>query len=490
MRKKRTGILATAGVSLAAALTITGLAVSAARATSPVSATALSSVVFGTNMPLFDGNEQMLSNTGTQAIIKGWHTPVIRVPFRTGLSDSVELQALQTVKNIGAAPLVIIHGAADSNVLSDDTHLLALTAQVFGSSTVYVEYGNEEDLAGIGAQQYTTSWNATIPSLKAAHPSYKYIGPVNFQQNPGYIGYFVGHANPLPDLVSWHEYVCGPIDATTICFSHLANWKTHVTNTNNAEVAAIGHTIPFFISEWNMDPQNDPRYLNQSVIGPWTTQAIQEMESLVPMGLAGAQQYCADSHGGGFELIDSSNNLTYQGAAFQGAMGPSPSPSPTTPSPSPTTPSPSPTTPSPSPTQTSPSPSPSPTPGSIRYDFENGTTQGWAPAFGSITDANSTVRAWSGTHSLAITSTGGYQAVRGSASLTAGTQVTYHVWSPAAGVHVVPFVTAGWTNTFASGVTLAAGWNIVTWKAPVAAAQAGLQVNTFTGTLYLDAVSW
>ena len=104
--------------------------------------------IFGTNMGLYDGNEQMFQ-PATQAILEGWHTPVVRMPFRGSLSDGVELQALNAIKTMGATPLVIVHGAVDSTVLSDDQHLLALTAQVFGSSTVYVEYGNEEDLAGV-----------------------------------------------------------------------------------------------------------------------------------------------------------------------------------------------------------------------------------------------------------------------------------------------------------------------------------------------------
>ena len=51
-----------------------------------------SAAVFGTNMPLFDGNEQMLTNSGTQQVLASWHPPVIRMPFRTNLSDSVEIR--------------------------------------------------------------------------------------------------------------------------------------------------------------------------------------------------------------------------------------------------------------------------------------------------------------------------------------------------------------------------------------------------------------
>src|SRR2546427_3174775 len=284
-------------------------------------AAALDARVFGTNMGLFDGSEQVLTSAATRQFLVGWHTPVIRMPFRSSLTDAVELQALQVIKSIGATPLVIVRGAVDTNVLADDTHELALVAQVFGTSTVYVEYGNEEDLSGVSATTYTTSWNAVVPSLKAAYPTYQFIGPVNFQAAPTYIGYFVGHAVPKPDIVSWHWYVCSPTDATTACMSRIASLPTHVNDTNNAEIAAVGHTFPFFISEWNMDPQTgDARYSDPTVIGPWTTQALQMLNSQVPAGLVGAQQYVAASHGD-FALINSSSALTPQGQAFQAAMG-------------------------------------------------------------------------------------------------------------------------------------------------------------------------
>ncbi|HVM67697.1 MAG TPA: hypothetical protein VMU14_22680, partial [Acidimicrobiales bacterium] len=323
--------------SAAVALLVT-FAISRSAVQGITPASSVDSSIFGLNMGLFDGNEQMLSNAGTRAIYAAWHTPVVRMPFRSGLSDAVELQALTAISSIGATPLVIVHGATDANVLADDTHLLSLAAQVFGSSLVYVEYGNEEDLAGVNATTYTNSWNATVPTLKSLHPTYKFIGPVNFQYNPTYIGYFVGHAQPLPDIVSWHEYVCNTSETTSYCMSHIANWATHVSLTNAAEVTAIGHTVPFMITEWNMDPQNDPRYLDPAVMGPWTAAALQELQQLVPDGLVGAQLYCADSHGGGFELVDSSNALTPEGAAFAGALGsPPPAPATTTTTGAPTT---------------------------------------------------------------------------------------------------------------------------------------------------------
>jgi hypothetical protein len=469
-----------------AALVIAASFALALQIVSSFGSSAPDSRIFGTNMGLYDGNEQMFQ-PATQSILEGWHTPTVRMPFRSGLSDGTELQALNTIKTVGATPLVIVHGAVDANVLTDDQHLLSLTAQVFGSSTVYVEYGNEEDLIGVNDVTYTNSWNAVVPALKQQHPTYQFMGPVNFHADPTYIGYFVGHANPAPDVVSWHEYTCGPSDSTSTCMNHIANWSSHVANTNAAEVSAVGHAVPFMITEWNMDyATGDARYSDPSVIGPWTTQALQALNSLVASGLVGAQQYVAANHGD-FALINSAAGLTPQGQAFTAAMSgvsqtPSPSPS-SSPSPS-----------------ASPSLSPVPNltsnlaPGSVRFDFEDATAQAWGHGmgWGAITAMNSATHAYSGSQSLAITSSGGYQAIGVRVGgLTGGTAVTYHIWAPQA-LNVIPFVTdTSWHNTFAATVTLQPGWNTVTWTAAnVTITNIGLQVNQFSGTIYLDAVGW
>ena len=726
-------------LSAAVVLLVAGIVVNAkpSMASSPV--------IYGTNMGLYDANEQMFQPS-TQAILEGWQTPVIRVPSRSSLSDATELQALQTVKTIGATPLFIVHGAVDSNVMADDQHLLALAAQVFGSSTVYVEYGNEED-ASVSASAYTASWNAVVPTLKAQHPTYQFIGPVTAYAYTSYIATFVQNANPAPDVVSWHEYACGPGGSTSSCFGAIANWSSHVASINAAERTAAGRTFPFMITEWNMDYADDPRYSDPTVIGPWTTQALQELNSLVASGLIGAQQYVAATHSSDFQLINPDNSLTPQGQAFSASRlgtpapapsplpspspGPSPSPSPncgggtgitlsgsqsasvlndvyhlqanewassapfsvtsnscaqfqiasssisnstsgppgaypslyrgchwgnctsnsglpltvssvetpgtlttsfdtsvitggawddsydiwwnaasatsnnssnglemmiwlshlgpvqpagsvvasnvniggqsynvwhagsspggtvsfvlTTPANSVTnldlgplatdavargymlnswylidveagfepwiggqglqvnsfsvcdsagcqsaspTPMPAPSPrPSPSPT---PSPSPSPTPGpaaagSTHYDFEDGTLQGWGKRWGTITVANSSAEAYDGTHSLAITSTGGYQAVGArTPGLSSGMSITYRIWTPQP-VAVAPFATDNaWHNYFWPTTFLSAGWNTVSWKVPSMAVVTGigLQVNLFNGTVYLDEASW
>src|SRR6266516_4880053 len=273
------------------------------------------------NDSLFDANDQLMNDPTTQAILKTHNTPIVRMPFRDALTDAQDIQALNAIKNTGAAPLVIVHGACVSDPYTIDSHWLSLVAQVFTTGPVYVEYGNEEDLScnggsGISATAYQASWNAVVSQLKAtpAYSSYYFIGPVTYQSNPTYIATFVNGANPQPDYISWHEFVCSSSDSDSYCSTHINNWATHIADTNSA-VQAIGHTIPIMITEWNLDPGKDRRYSNQSFIQQWTKSALSEWNILTASGLYAAFNYTCESHPD-FQLIDSSDNFTYQGAVF------------------------------------------------------------------------------------------------------------------------------------------------------------------------------
>jgi hypothetical protein len=229
-------------------------------------------------------------------------------------------KALNAIKNTGAAPLVIVHGACVSDPYTIESHWLSLVAQVFTTGPVYVEYGNEEGLScnggsGISATTYQASWNAVVPQLKATYPSYAFIGPVTFQSDRTYIATFVNGAKPQPDYISWHKFVCSSSDSDSDCLSHINNWATHITNTNSAVQNAIGQTIPIMITEWNLDPGKDGRYSNQSFIQQWTINALIEWNGLTAHGLYAAFNNTCESHPD-FQLIDSSDNLTYQGAVF------------------------------------------------------------------------------------------------------------------------------------------------------------------------------
>lgn len=261
-----------------------------------------------------------MNDPKTQGILRQHGTLIVRVPMRDNLNDAQNLKAFQAVKNVGAAPLLIVHGACVADPFTVDTHWLSLAAQVFSSGPVYVEYGNEEDLGCNGgprfsAAQYQASWNSVVPRLKATYPQYLFVGPVTSSANPSYVAAFVNGAQPQPDFISWHEYVCSASQSDSYCLSHINNWATHVGTTNAAVQSAVGHTIPILITEWNLDPGDDARYGDAGFMQQWTSQALAEWSYLASSGVYAAFIYTSESHPG-FQLIDGGDNLTAQGLAF------------------------------------------------------------------------------------------------------------------------------------------------------------------------------
>lgn len=283
--------------------------------------------IFGINMSLYDNQDHLLTVPGTRRLFRQWGVPLIRVPLRAILDDSTLLGAMRAVRQVGAAPMLILRGPAGDalpSVLAQDEHLMDLVHSVFGNGTAYLEFGNEPDLAGIAPADYRTAWNTVIRELRKRYPTaaYRFVGPVLSRvdgDHAAYIATFLDGADPVPDALSWHEYVCSAHDDWEgVCVGHLANWAKHVTNVESRVTATIGHELPFFISEWNVDPNYpSPLYDHAARIGGWTAKAITRLENLGP-NLAGAMIYTATDHGN-FALVTGTDTVTAQGAAFRDA---------------------------------------------------------------------------------------------------------------------------------------------------------------------------
>jgi hypothetical protein len=272
-------------------------------------------LIFGTNMALYDSSDQLLNSMASLQLLKHADVPIIRMPFRSPRGNISEVKALRAIQFIGAIPLVIVHGPTDPNALADDRQLIQLVGNIFGTGLVYVEFGNEPDLAGVDAQGYAASWNAVIPTLKAMAPTYKFIGPSTSTFDPSYLATLDKFANPRPDANSWHEYVCTPNSSDEDCLARLADWTTHILQINNAVSAAIGTAVPLMITEWNLDASVDPRVADQSFMRAWTARALQTLAANTTNGLIGAMQYCVASNEK-FNLIDPANSLTPEGQVF------------------------------------------------------------------------------------------------------------------------------------------------------------------------------
>ncbi len=364
----------------------------------------VSPLLFGTNLGLFDSNDQVLNSASTRTALSQMHMRIIRMPVRSSLSEETEIVAAQTIKSIGAIPLVVLRGAVDSTVLADDTRIINDMNHIFGNGVVYYEYGNEEDLLGVNVTRYTASWNAIVPQLKRIAIHGQFVGPVNFQYDRAYLTSFLRNANPRPDEVSWHEYTCDDSWASDICISHIDHWTTHISDARTAMTATIGVALPIMITEWNYAPNavpNDGKNNNSTFMTTWTTKALQTLAA--NRVFASMQYSCTDT---AIPLINGSGTLTTQGTVFQGqyqqmiVAGQQP-PSLSTPIASGSVQA--------MPTTNSSTPNPTPTGitnSNAVFSFEDGGTDGWSGHGSQIANVqNSATIGMGDTHSLQVTLT-------------------------------------------------------------------------------------
>ena len=474
--------------------------------TSSGASSPVSPLLFGTNMGLFDNNDQVLTSSTTRQLLQHMHARIIRMPVRSSLSEATEIAAAQVIKSLGAIPLVVLRGAVDSNVLADDTRIVNDMNRIFGNSLVYYEYGNEEDLLGVDVTGYTTSWNAIVPQLKRIALQGQFVGPVNFQYDRTYLTTFLQHAKPRPDEVSWHEYTCADSWPNNLCISHIANWTRHISDARAAMTAATGTALPIMITEWNYAPDavpNDGKNNNDAFMSTWTSTALQ---TLAANRIFAAMQYSATNTA--IPLISSAGALTMQGLAFQNlyqqmiVSGQQPQPVPTAISGQPQPGS----TPSPTATGTS---------GSyLSFSFEDGGTDGWSGHSDQTTLVqNSTTIALDGKHSLEVAlsnvAPGDFPFVSvGRSNLanspSAGQTITIYVYLPAgtASLGAEVFVMDSqyhWYSPDAFTQLKAGTWNRVTYTLPSAVngqlRQLGMQFSNLgaavvSTNVFLDAVSW
>ncbi|GHO95362.1 hypothetical protein KSF_054100 [Reticulibacter mediterranei] len=303
---------------------LTSLALSPTPSPSPAT-NPVSPLIFGTNMSLFASatTDQMLDSPATQKALQQIHVQMIRMPIRPGVPEAVEIKAAQAIKKIGAVPLVILNGPLVPDPLSVDRRVVQDMKQVFGSATVYYEFGNEEDLQGISMQRYTASWNTIIPQLKQIDPKAHFIGPVSYKYDRANLTAFLQQTQPKPDEISWHEYVCGHQSQANPCIAGIDGWVDHIRDARDAMQQIIGHTLPIMITEWNYAPDlnvlpngrvntNDGKHDNAAFMSAWTEKALQ---TLAANHVFASMQYAATNTP--LPLIGLNDSITPQGAAFQ-----------------------------------------------------------------------------------------------------------------------------------------------------------------------------
>ncbi len=190
-------------------------------------------------------------------ILRQVHVQFIRVGLQDGPLTPTEITVLTRIRESCMTPLVLLHLHIS---LSQAQFVVNTFNTYFGNSLVYYEFGNEPDVAFMSPQTYTSLWNQIVPQLKQVALNGEFGGPTVSYPFAGFIGYFMAHARPTPDFISWHKYYCSASMSTSAC-------KADITNTLNRDVPAIqnairstGHAIPpFIISEWNFAQGNIDR---------------------------------------------------------------------------------------------------------------------------------------------------------------------------------------------------------------------------------------
>jgi hypothetical protein len=285
--------------------------------TPPAHVNPVSPLIFGTNLELYDTKDQALTSAKTRQLFQQMNVRIIRMPMRADGTMAPEFQGARLIKQLGAIPLVILHGDARvATALDDDTLMIQEMNRLFGNSLVYYEYGNEQDLNGVGVQRYTDSWNRLVPQLKKVANNANFIGPVNYQYNHDYLQYFLQNANPRPDEISWHEYTCDKSWAEETCLQHIDNWSKHISSARQVMKQTVGRELPIMITEWNYAPNpalNDGKISDAAFMNTWTTKAFQVLTAnriFASMIYAGTHPV--------FPLVAQDETLTVQGNVFKG----------------------------------------------------------------------------------------------------------------------------------------------------------------------------
>jgi hypothetical protein len=472
----------------------------------PISATTpVSPLLFGTNMGLFNSNDQVLNSTTTRTALQQIHVRIIRMPTRASLTEATEIQAAQMIKSLGATPLIILRGQLDKSVLADDIRTVHDMNTIFGRNIVYYEYGNEEDLQGISVDQYTASWNSVIPQLKRIAQNANFIGPVNFQYDHTYLATFLRNAQPRPDEVSWHEYTCADAWSTSLCISHIDRWTDHITDARATMISTLGKQLPIMITEWNYAPDavpNDGKNNNSAFMNTWTAHALQTLAA--NRVFASMQYSCTNT---AIPLVDANGTITAQGAMLQTQYqniilnGKLPVP----------------------PAVTSQAQSTiAPTNGNSRngtssngtqgFTFDDGGTDGWSSSSSALTIQNSAAPGLNGKHALQISigslSSSDYPSISvGSSGLTSYPQAgqtlsaTVYIASNSVSMDAKVFVVDSGYQWHSSSMTaLTPGtWIHLTYTLPddikSPPQQIGIQFNSPNGNtintdVYANAVNW
>jgi hypothetical protein len=278
----------------------------------------ISPLLFGTNLDFSTqrtGSQQALPSTQVSTLLQSMHLQIVRVTVPENPSATALKSIAQYVQGLKTAPLISLHGPLYPRAQADNTLVVQTMKQVFGDTTVYYEYGDEEDALGITADQYTAAWNANVPPLKRLAPTAHFIGPVTYRYDPDYLRAFLQKAQPKPDEVSWHEFACDGAWSKQQCINGINEWGGHLTSARAMMKPLFGTPLPIMITEWNYAANarnDDGKSTDNTFLSSWTKTALQTF--------AANQVFASMQYSGiksSVPLINTTEQLTMQGQVMR-----------------------------------------------------------------------------------------------------------------------------------------------------------------------------
>ncbi len=248
----------------------------------PAQVANVSPLLFGSNLDFSTDKQRAQPSTQVTNALENMHLQIIRISFAENPSQADIKNMALYVQSLKAVPLVPLHGPLYLHAQADNTLVVQVMNQVFGNATVYYEYGDEEDVVGVTADQYTAAWNANIPPLKRLAPNGHFIGPVTYHYDQDYLRSFLRSAHPLPNEISWHEFTCDGTWSKQQCMDGINAWNQHIASARTLMKSMLQTTLPIMITEWNYAANaqnNDGKESDSSFISTWTKSAMQTLAS-------------------------------------------------------------------------------------------------------------------------------------------------------------------------------------------------------------------
>lgn len=277
---------------------------------SPIAASPL---LFGTNIDLLDKKNTALTSQAVRNALTSLPVRIVRMPVHSDASESAVKQAVDYVVNgLKSQLLLNLRDLSGPDALKDQERIVQAVKQAAGNKLIYYEYGNEDDLYGLPAEQYSAIWNQMVPALKRLAPQSQVIGPATYHYDGAYLRAFLQRAVPRPDAVSWHEYTCDGNSSTNECLQHLNDWKEHADAARQVMKAVTGKELPIMITEWNYTPETSPQSDDESFVRQWTSMALMD---LARAGVTASMQFPATKSA--IALVKDDGTLTVQGKTLQ-----------------------------------------------------------------------------------------------------------------------------------------------------------------------------